>query len=159
LKRVVPLTIRPARPDEAEILTGIAFHAKQSNGYDEAFMAQCVDELWVDPEHIRAGDVWLAEDGEGVAGFCRIGVADEPETAEVESIFVAPDRQGQGVGKALWARLRDEALKRGFTHFALDADPFATVFYEAMGCVRIGESPSGSIPGRMLPRYRCAIAD
>lgn len=31
-------------------------------------------------------------------------------------------------------------------------DPFAVAFYEAMGMRITGESPSGSIPGRMLPR-------
>lgn len=32
------------------------------------------------------------------------------------------------------------------------ADAFAVAFYEAMGMRITGESPSGSIPGRMLPR-------
>jgi hypothetical protein len=36
----------------------------------------------------------------------------------------------------------------------IDADPFAESFYLALGCERIGEAPSGSIPGRMLPRLR-----
>jgi GNAT superfamily N-acetyltransferase len=120
-------------------------------------MARCVDELRVRPEHITTVDLWVAIDQKGIAGFCRIGVAAEPESAEVESIFVEPDRQGQGVGKLLWAKLRDEAQTRGFSHLVLDADPFATAFYESMGCQKIGQSPSGSIQGRMLPRYRCAI--
>ena len=34
----------------------------------------------------------------------------------------------------------------------LDADPHAVGFYEHMGAKVIGEAPSGSIPGRMLPR-------
>ncbi|MCC0041531.1 MAG: hypothetical protein H6880_05120 [Rhodobiaceae bacterium] len=33
-------------------------------------------------------------------------------------------------------------------------DPFAVAFYEAMGMRITGESPSGSIPGRMLPRMQ-----
>jgi len=34
----------------------------------------------------------------------------------------------------------------------LDADPDAEPFYLHHGARRIGEVPSGSIPGRMLPR-------
>jgi len=33
----------------------------------------------------------------------------------------------------------------------IDADPNAEGFYLKMGAERVGESPSGSIPGRMLP--------
>nr|WP_211354784.1 hypothetical protein [Stackebrandtia albiflava] len=33
-----------------------------------------------------------------------------------------------------------------------DADPGAEPFYRRMGAVRIGEAPSGSVPGRVLPR-------
>lgn len=33
----------------------------------------------------------------------------------------------------------------------IDADPNAEPFYRAMGAVRIGATPSGSIPGRELP--------
>jgi hypothetical protein len=35
---------------------------------------------------------------------------------------------------------------------AFDSDRHAEGFYRAMGMRRIGEAPSGSIPGRMLPR-------
>jgi hypothetical protein len=34
---------------------------------------------------------------------------------------------------------------------SIDADPNAEAFYLAMGAVRIGQTPSGSIPGRVLP--------
>jgi hypothetical protein len=34
------------------------------------------------------------------------------------------------------------------------ADPYAESFYAKYGAERIGEAPSGSIPGRFLPRMR-----
>jgi hypothetical protein len=35
-----------------------------------------------------------------------------------------------------------------------DAEPYALGFYEAMGGVVIGETPSAAEPGRRLPRMR-----
>jgi hypothetical protein len=44
-----------------------------------------------------------------------------------------------------------QAATLGFTALRIDADPHAEGFYRAMGAVRVGETPSSSIPGRMLP--------
>ena len=35
----------------------------------------------------------------------------------------------------------------------VEADPFAAEFYEHVGARRIGEAPSASIAGRVLPLY------
>ena len=39
----------------------------------------------------------------------------------------------------------------------IDSDPEARPFYEAMGAVLVGDSPSASIPGRRLPRLEKRI--
>jgi hypothetical protein len=39
----------------------------------------------------------------------------------------------------------------------IDADPGAVPFYERMGAVPAGLVPSGSIPGRFLPRLVVAL--
>jgi hypothetical protein len=44
------------------------------------------------------------------------------------------------------------ARVRGGRVMGVDADPFAAPFYKRMGMREIGVSPSGSIPGRFLPR-------
>ena len=73
-------------------------------------------------------------------------------TAEIYDLFVEPDAMGLGVGRRLWDKL--EAVARGMAVAAIgiDADPNAVGFYEHMGARVIGEVPSGSIEGRMLPR-------
>jgi hypothetical protein len=45
----------------------------------------------------------------------------------------------------------------GAVRVELDSDPFAVGFYEAMRCEVFGETPSDSIPGRMLPRLRKTV--
>jgi hypothetical protein len=47
----------------------------------------------------------------------------------------------------------------GFERITLEADPGAEPFYLAMGARRCGSTPSGSIPGRLLPVLEMAIAE
>jgi len=52
---------------------------------------------------------------------------------------------------------RDHARCLGYELLTIDADPYAEAFYVHGGAVRSGETPSGSIPGRMLPRLELAV--
>ena len=73
-------------------------------------------------------------------------------------IFVAPATLRGGLGRRLWAHLEDAARAPGVRRLEVDSDPHAEGFYTAMGMRRIGEAPSGSIPGRMLPHLVKEIA-
>ena len=142
-----------AQPQDAGRLSVLAMASKASNGYDAAFMEQCRDELTYSVEDLAAWEVWLAVDGDAestLLGSYGIEVADG--IAEVHNMFVAPAVKRQGVGHLLWQHLERRAGQLGAQRLELDADPFAVPFYEAMGMRAIGEAPSGSIPGRMLPR-------
>ena len=55
-------------------------------------MAACKAELTVQPHAIKAGEVWVAEDGKALVGVLEI-VPKEPD-AELRLIFVAPGRIG-----------------------------------------------------------------
>ena len=106
------LKIRLARPAEAAMITALAFRSKASNGYDAAFMAACRAELTFDARTLARGETWLCENAAGrVLGF--FDLRPEAGTAEVEALFVEPDCQGAGVGRALWDKLeaRAAALK------------------------------------------------
>ncbi|MEX2632086.1 MAG: GNAT family N-acetyltransferase [Tistlia sp.] len=73
-------------------------------------------------------------------------------TAEILLLFVEPGLLRAGVGRALFAAMEEEAGRRGAARIAAGADPGAEGFYRRVGMVRVGEEPSGSIPGRLLPR-------
>jgi GNAT superfamily N-acetyltransferase len=75
----------------------------------------------------------------------------------LEDLFVEPDAIGTGVGRLLIEHVRARARAEGMTSLSIDADPNAEAFYVAMGAVRVGESPSASIPGRMLPQLRLSV--
>ncbi|WP_367253578.1 GNAT family N-acetyltransferase [uncultured Phenylobacterium sp.] len=148
------VTVRAARAEEAEALTELAMRAKASWGYDAAFMAACRAELTVTPERIVAWRVWVAEaDGE-VAGMVALSL---DGGAEVEDFFVEPAFQGRGVGRALMATLVQACRAAGATTLTVDADPNAEGIYTRLGFRTVGHSPSGSIPGRFLPRMEMSL--
>ncbi|HEX9789812.1 MAG TPA: GNAT family N-acetyltransferase [Kiloniellales bacterium] len=147
------IAVRPAQAHEAEALTVIALTSKAHWGYDDAFMDMCRVELSVSPAEIEQRLVVVAQVGDEIAGFYSLE-PDGEDGAEVHSLFIRPDFIGQGIGRILFEHMCRQASSAGVQALFLDSDPFARGFYERMGCVVIGEAPSGSIPGRMLPRMR-----
>ncbi|GGX76417.1 GNAT family N-acetyltransferase [Streptomyces minutiscleroticus] len=143
------MLIRDARPDEADDLTELALRSKAHWGYDEDFMAACRDELTVHPSEVEVRRTALAEQDGRVLGFTTVD--GKPPEGAVGMMFVDPVAIGQGVGRKLFEHALDTARNAGFTRLTIDADPNAEPFYRAMGAVRIGATPSGSIAGRMLP--------
>lgn len=149
-------SFRPAVAGDAETLSGLALRSKALWGYDAAFMAACIEELTVTPELISGGEVWVADPHSAwgkIAGFYSLEIPDEPKTpAELGLFFVEPAAKGTGLGRAMWAHMEGRLATNKLIGVVLDSDPFAAGFYEHMGAIIVGHSPSGSIAGRTLPR-------
>jgi GNAT superfamily N-acetyltransferase len=141
--------LRPARPDEAGVLSELALRSKAHWGYSHEFIEACRAELTVSRSSIDAGWVTVAVVGEVVAGFSTL--ADEASVRELEALFVDPPFIGHGVGRALFDAFVVAARADGFARVRIEADPNALGFYEHQGAVIVGERPSGSLPGRSLP--------
>ncbi|MFF2616647.1 GNAT family N-acetyltransferase [Kitasatospora sp. NPDC058046] len=150
------MEIRPARPEEAALLTGIALRSKACWGYDEAFMADCRAELTVDAGVIERSATAVAEDDGRVLGFVSLSGA--PPTGSLDLLFIEPESIGRGVGRALFERAKGLAVALGLSRLIIESDPNAEPFYLAMGAIRIGAVPSGSIPGRELPLLAVDLA-
>lgn len=146
------MTLRRARPDEADVLSELALAAKAHWGYDEAFMASVRDELTFSPDEVARRHVVVGELDGAVIGFYTVD--GEPPRGALGDLWLSPDHIGTGLGRVLWQHAMATAAAAGFDHLDIDADPFAEGFYLRMGAERIGEVPSGSIPGRMLPQLR-----
>jgi len=144
------VAMRPGRDDEAELLSDLALRSKGYWGYDQAFLEACRDELTLTPAEVRAKRTIVAERGGRVVGFYTL--AGDPPVAGLDHLFVEPAEVGTGVGRALWGHAVAAAQSLGFTRVEIEADPDAEAFYLAMGARRRGTVPSGSIPGRLLPR-------
>jgi GNAT superfamily N-acetyltransferase len=143
------MRLRTAQYGEAESLSELALRSKGHWGYDEAFLAACRDELSLDPDELAARRVTVAEEDGTLLGFATL--EGEAPQGVLGMLFVEPAAIGRGVGGLLYRHVLDRARELGFDLLTIDADPHAEAFYLAMGAQRVGEVPSGSIPGRVLP--------
>jgi len=154
------VTIRPARPEEAAALTLLCLRSKSHWGYDAGFMQQAATGLTLSEPMISAGQVLVAERGTGcLLGVAAIARLDSAGAFDLALLFVEPTVIRTGVGRTLFDAAVRHAARQGARHLSILADPFAEAFYQRLGAVRIGEAPSDSIPGRVLPLLRYAIPD
>lgn len=75
----------------------------------------------------------------------------------VEDVFVAPERRGRGIGKALMLHLARLANQRGCGRMewsVLDWNEPAIAFYEALGARRMTAWQICRLAGESLARYR-----
>jgi GNAT superfamily N-acetyltransferase len=143
--------IRDATATDCDRLSALAFASKAHWGYDEAFMEACRAELSVSVADLARASVRVAVGGD-ILGFH--GVAG----AELEWLFVAPHAMRSGVGTALFHDALEVAQAKGVRELRIDADPNAGPFYERMGARRVGNVPSASIPGRVLPVFAIGVS-
>jgi GNAT superfamily N-acetyltransferase len=148
------LIIRRARPDEADALSALAQRSKAHWGYDAEFLERVRGAMTLEADDVDRHEVWVAESDGAVVGYHRV-IPGDP--AELEDLWVEPAAIGSGAGRQLFEHAVEIARNSGATVLEIDADPHATGFYERMGAVRIGQTPSTLIPGRALPRMRLPV--
>jgi GNAT superfamily N-acetyltransferase len=71
----------------------------------------------------------VATDGAMVVGFGQLN----PDTGEVDAVYVLPGRQGEGIGRMLLSDLEEHARARGIATLELSATLNAAEFYERAG--------------------------
>ena len=67
-----------------------------------------------------------------------LAVAREPETVHLHQLFILPEHQGRGIGRACVERVLSEASPRPVRLRVLDCNPRALSFYERLGFRRVG---------------------
>lgn len=147
--------IRPARPDEAADLRGLAHRSKAHWPYAAEFLAAVRPLLRLEPEDVERDLVRVLEDEGEVVGWHRVSL--RARHAELEDLWLEPRFIGTGRGRVLFEDAVDLARGAGARLLEWDAEPFAVGFYAAMGGVVVGEVPSAARPGRMLPRMRLEL--
>ena len=149
------LALRSARPEEGPALTELCLRSKAVWGYDDAFMQACRKELTLTPAAIMASQVQVAELDGRLAGVAE--VKSGGDTAQLEKLFVEPAMLRTGTGRRLLDWAKATARAAGATALVIEADPGAAEFYRRMGAVDDGLVPSGSIPGRLIPRLNLRL--
>jgi GNAT superfamily N-acetyltransferase len=150
------MEVRRAHPDEAPALSDLAYRSKALWGYSPEFMEACRAELTLTPEDIRAHPVFVAELSGDVLGFHALKQL-ASDRIDLWHLFVDPARVRLGVGRRLLTHARQHARELGYRTLVIQSDPQAEGFYAGCGAVRVGDLPSESIPGRVLPLMEIAL--
>jgi GNAT superfamily N-acetyltransferase len=132
--------IRDAQAADAPALTRLV---RNSGAYDGTYRVMVAAQL-IDAAYLAANPTRVSvDDREAIVGFASLlvpgrGVAGE---AELDFMFVADDRQGRGVGRALMADAVAVARGIGLGRIHIVSHPPAEPFYRSVGAERVGEVP------------------
>ena len=151
----LPPMIRAPKIEELPGLSELCLRSKATWGYNREFLEACRSELSFDQRDLQLTTIAVAELGGKVVGLAQVKVTGDE--ADLLKLFVEPSALHRGVGRALFAWATHVAKKRGATRLIIDSDPGAAPFYRRMGAYDLGQAPSGSIPGRMLPKLAIGV--
>lgn len=92
---------------------------------------------------VDRGSAWVAETDNGLAGFAAI----DRDLANVWALFVDPDAEGRGVGRALHDHMVQwwSETNRARLWLTTGADTRAATFYRRLGWVETGLMETGEI--------------
>lgn len=149
--------IRPARPDDIQLLHELTLRSTMHWGYEPAFLDWEPEAIEVTPAFFARSIIYLLEEDGRITGYYAF-TGDPPDGLAFDKLFVEPDLIGTGRGKHLWRHAVEIARSLGATEFSFYADPNAGPFYRAMGAEWLESIPT-AWPGWELQRFRFAIPD
>jgi GNAT superfamily N-acetyltransferase len=149
IRGLLPM-IRAATMQELPSLSELCLRSKAVWGYNKAFLEACRRELSFDQRDLQLTAIAVAEHCGKPVGVAQVKVMGNQ--ADLLKLFVEPSALRRGVGKTLLVWAINVAREKGASRLLIDSDPGAAPFYRRMGAYDVGEAPSGSIPGRMLPK-------
>ncbi|HBB88032.1 MAG TPA: hypothetical protein DC047_10490 [Blastocatellia bacterium] len=130
------LTIRRARQEDCQAIVRV--HSAAVAGIRTALYTPEEIQSWAIPKKpesyqdaIRSKEFFVAEEEGVVMGF---GVLN-PESAEVEAVYVSPEAGRRGIGLQLLRKLDERALAHGLGVLRLYASLNAVPFYKRAGYV------------------------
>ncbi|KQT91177.1 hypothetical protein ASG49_12720 [Marmoricola sp. Leaf446] len=143
------LTLRPARPDEVADLSRVFVAARRAAAPDLPLPVHGEEEVRA---HLAAAvsapdrEVWVADAGEGVAGFLVL------TRTWLDDLYVDPAHQRRGVGSALLDLARAQR-PQGFGLWVFATNRPARAFYAHHGLVEL-ETTDGSATEEGAPDVR-----
>ncbi|MEX0321170.1 MAG: GNAT family N-acetyltransferase [Puniceicoccaceae bacterium] len=147
------VSFRPARQDEAEILSELAIRSKGHWGYPGHLLELWRKDLRIEKEYIEGNVVRTIWIDEKLIGFFALTLSDP---SELEHFWLLPEYIGKGLGKIAFSEVIKEFQFRNIQEFYIVSDPNAEPFYLSQGAIRVGEVES--IPqNRFLPKLKFVI--
>ena len=130
------MEIVPAKPDDAAVLTEIAFAAKRHWGYPERWLESWREALTLKPEFIAGHETYVAVVGDKAVGFYALGR--KGDRLDLLHMWVLPGWMGRGVGRLLFLHALERTKALGFRGLEIESDPNAEGFYLRLGAHRVG---------------------
>lgn len=168
------ITIRIARPDDAESIAAIHVASWQStyrgvldDAYLDSLSADQRTPMWRTLlTTASTTTVLVALRDNHMVGFCSFGPASDDEresTGELHTIYLSPDCQRQGIGGALLRRAESAMAAHGWitgTLWVHRDNPGARAFYAAHGWAADGTERRDELWGQTVieARYTKALA-
>ena len=144
------LTVRPATAADLPAVAEIHLAAREGAGAAFPPGVHGADEVraWVAGWDLTAYDVWLASAGPAAVGYARW------TPTWLDDLYVHPDRQGTGVGTALFETVTAHR-PGGFCLWVFESNAPARAFYRRHGCLEL-ERTDGSANEEQSPDIRVA---
>ena len=93
--------------------------------------------------YIDAGSAWVADRPDGIAGFAAI----DPSSETVWALFVDPETEGAGIGRALHSAMLGWAREQGVRRLSLTTETGSRAmhFYERAGWTQAATTADGEV--------------
>lgn len=149
------IVVRKADDLDIPIINEIIQLSKSYWGYNKEFMAVFMEKFSVNENYLNLHTVKVFCNDKNVLGFFSF-VFHEDRTLELDHFFLHPDYIGKGFGRYMWNACCEVAKELGANEFTLWSDPNAELFYNRMGCEKIGVKKSPFMPDRYpsIMRYK-----
>ena len=146
---VKSLLIRLAVPSEQYGLEQLQRRASLGNAGDRDALLAHPEAIELPAEQIASGRVFVAEWDGTLAGFAAV----EPRAdgdGELDALFVDPEMQRRGIGRALIEHCAEFARKEGSLALHVVGNPHAKTFYEECGFEVVGTTETRFGPGLLM---------
>ena len=132
---------RRAAAADAEGLRALTVRSMAYWPRHAAYLAEAARLMSLDAASIELDETWILEEDHRAIGFYRVSLDDD--RAEIEELFLEPDRIGHGLGRLLFEHCAATVRGCGVARLEWECEGQTLGFYLAMGGQVIGSSPSG----------------
>jgi predicted N-acetyltransferase YhbS len=134
--------IRPARPEDAAAISRVIISAlRETNAkdYSEAIIARVEQNFSPTAvlELLQRRLVFVAAKGDDIVGTASL------DGRVVRTVFIKPECQSRGIGRALMAQVERVAIEKGVTVLAVPSSVTAEPFYAKLGFNAVRDSYHG----------------
>ncbi len=148
-----PIELRDMEESDLHVVSELGIRSKQWWNYPDYMQCVFRKELTHGPDLLSKSLVAkVAVQCGRIVGYFTL-VQECPQEIELDFMFVAAEKIGQGIGSTMMREAIRMAAKKNARSLVLIADPHAVGFYEKFGAQIFGEHAS-SIPGRKIPVMR-----